>query len=93
VFLALNLRSEREPLFRIGLFSNRLMVIWGTAAILFALFASFTPGVQSVLRTASLGATQWALALGLALLGTFWIEVRKWLVPPRPTEATGSQAT
>ncbi len=79
VFLALNLRSEREPLVRLGPLTNRLMVVWGLAAVLFAVFATVTPGVQSVLRTAPLAAGQWALALGLALLGTFWIEVRKWL--------------
>ena len=87
VFLALNLRSEREPLVRLGLASNRLMVVWGAAAILFAVFASMTPGVQSVLKTAALGPAQWALAVVLALLGTFWIEVRKWL---SPQPATGS---
>ena len=84
VFLALNLRSEREPLVRLGLISNRLMVVWGLAAILFALFASLTPGVQLVLRTVALGPGQWALAVVLAALGTFWIEVRKWLARPLP---------
>ena len=89
VFLALNLRSEHEPLLRLGPLSNRLMVVWGLAAVLFAIFASVTPGVQSVLRTSSLGATQWALAIGLAALGTFWIEVRKWLSPaPQATSGT-----
>ncbi len=92
VFLALNLRSEREPLIRLGAFSNRLMVIWGAAAILFAIFASVTPGVQSALRTAPLGGAQWALAVALALLGTFWIEVRKWLAPPRPPRAPALRA-
>lgn len=82
VFLALNLRSEHEPLLRLGPLSNRLMVVWGLAAVLFAAFASLTPGVQSVLRTAPLGVSQWALAIVLAVLGTFWIEVRKWLSLP-----------
>ncbi len=93
VFLALNLRSEREPLLRIGVFSNRLMVLWGAAAILFAVFASLTPGVQEVLRTTALGPVQWALALALALLGTFWIEVRKWLVAPHAGIAAEVRAT
>ncbi len=89
VFLALNLRSEREPLSRLGPLSNRLMIVWGLAAILFAVFASATPGVQSVLRTASLNGAQWALALLLAFLGTFWIELRKWLLPPQPSAVPG----
>ncbi len=81
VFLALNLRSEDEPLLRLGLFTNRLMVLWGVAAVLFAIFASVTPGVQSVLRTTTLDAGQWGLAILLAFAGTFWIEARKWLAP------------
>ncbi len=93
VFLALNLRSERQPLLRLGLLSNRLMVLWGAAAILFALFATLAPGVQSALRTAPLGAGQWALALVLALVGTFWIEVRKWLARPRAGSVSGSAST
>ena len=92
VFLALNLRSEHEPLLRIGLTSNRLMVVWGLAAILFAIFASMTPGVQSVLRTAPLGAAQWALAIVLAFAGTFWIEVRKWFAPA-PSRLSGTSPT
>jgi Ca2+-transporting ATPase len=93
VFLALNLRSEHEPLLRLGVLSNRLMVLWGAAAILFAVFSSLVPGVQSVLRTAPLGASQWLLAFGVAFLGTFWIEVRKWVLPPRPTNFAGVRAT
>ncbi len=87
VFLALNLRSEHEPLVRLGLLSNKLMVIWGAAAILFAALASLAPGVQSLLKTAPLGASQWALALILAFIGTFWIEARKWLGPPERAAA------
>jgi Ca2+-transporting ATPase len=90
VFLALNLRSEREPLFRLGLLSNRLMVIWGVAAILFAVFASMTPGVQSVLWTLPLDLSQWLLAIALAVLGTFWIEARKWLAQPRGMKPAGA---
>ncbi len=81
VFLALNLRSEREPLVRLGLTTNRLMVLWGAAALLFAVFASVTPGVQLVMKTSSLSLAQWGLAVLLAVAGTFWIEVRKWFVP------------
>jgi Ca2+-transporting ATPase len=93
VFLALNLRSEREPLFRLGLLSNRLMVIWGMAAILFAIFASTTPGVQSVLRTVPLTLSQWLLAIALAFFGTFWIEARKWLAPPNGMKPAGTETS
>lgn len=79
VLLALNMRSERQPLLQLGLFSNQLMVIWGAATVAFVLFATLVPGVQTALKTVSLSGGEWALAVGAALAGTFWIEVRKWL--------------
>ena len=66
--------------------------LWGGAAVLFAVFASFTPGVQQVLRTTALGPGQWALSIVLAFLGTFWIEARKWLVRTRAPRGSGVQA-
>jgi len=94
VFLALNLRSEREPLFKLGLFSNRLMVAWGAMAILFAVIATLTPGIQAVMRTTYLGAGQWILVILASLFGTFWIEARKWLRTDSATpEATASART
>jgi Ca2+-transporting ATPase len=79
VCLAINMRSEREPLLKLGLFSNRLMVIWAAATVLFVLAATFVPAVQVVLKTLPLSSGEWALATGAALAGTFWIEARKWL--------------
>jgi len=83
VFLALNLRSQREPLFRLGLFSNRLMGWWAAATVLFVLVVTFVPGVQMLFKTTSLSAGTWALAIAAALVGTFWIEVKKWVTSRR----------
>ena len=33
VFLAFNMRSERESIFKLGLFTNKVMVIWAAASI------------------------------------------------------------
>jgi Ca2+-transporting ATPase len=79
VFLALNMRSERLPLFRLGLFSNRLMIIWGAAAVVFVLLATLVPALQTALRTVSLSGQEWALVVGASLAGTFWLEVRKFV--------------
>ncbi len=79
IFLAVNLRSEWEPLFRLGFFSNRLMIIWGAATIVFVLCVSFIPGVQNLLKTVTLTPGEWILVIGMAFVGTFWIEVLKLL--------------
>lgn len=71
------MRSERESLFRVGPFSNRLMIYWGAATIAFVLAAVLTPGVSGLFKTAPLSGGQWTLALGAAIMGTFWIEVWK----------------
>jgi Ca2+-transporting ATPase len=77
VLLAFNLRSERQPLVQVGFFSNRLMIVWGVAAVAFVLLATLVPPLQAVLKTASLSGAQWVLITGATLAGTFWLEIRK----------------
>jgi len=77
VFLAFNLRSEREPVIRLGFFSNGVMVVWALATIVLLLVATLVPGAQQLVKVAALGAGQWALVLGAAVAGTFWIEIYK----------------
>ena len=83
VMLALNLRSEREPLVRLGLGSNRLMIVWGVATVGVLLVATAIPGVRSAFKVTALSAPEWALAVGAALAGTFWIEVKKLVTDDR----------
>jgi Ca2+-transporting ATPase len=77
VFLAMNLRSEREPLFRVGLFTNWVMVVWAMATLALLLVATLVPGARQLIKVTSLHPAQWALAVGAAFAGTFWIEARK----------------
>jgi len=77
VFLAINLRSQREPLSRLGFFSNRLMLLWAVAAIAFVLFATLAPFVQNLLKTTTLSGQDWLLVLIATVIGTFWIEIPK----------------
>ena len=77
VFLALNLRSEREPLVRLGISSNWVMVGWAVATLALLLVATLVPGARHLIKVTSLNAAQWALAAGAAFAGTFWIEARK----------------
>jgi P-type Ca2+ transporter type 2C len=80
VLLALNMRSDREPLLRLGILSNRLMILWGAAALVFVLVATMVPSVEKLLKTTALNAQEWALVIAVTLAGTFWIEIRKWLL-------------
>jgi len=77
VFLALNSRTEREPLFRLGLFSNWVMLVWALATAALLLVATLSPAAQRLIKLTSLHPAQWALAVGAALAGTFWMEARK----------------
>ncbi|HEX7464908.1 MAG TPA: cation-translocating P-type ATPase C-terminal domain-containing protein, partial [Actinomycetota bacterium] len=76
-FLALNLRSEREPLWRLGVFSNPVMTAWGGATLIVTLVAVLAPGLHTPLRTTTLAVEQWGLAAGTALAGAFWMEAWK----------------
>lgn len=89
VFLAFNLRSEREPLFRLGFFSNRLMVFWMLATFIFVALIALAPVIAPTVAVpfgfVTLAPGQWPLALGLAILGTFWLEIAKLIARFRAT--------
>jgi Cation transporting ATPase, C-terminus len=74
---AFNLRSEREPLLQLGLFSNPLMVVWLAATLLFVLSISFVPVVQARLSTTGLTLGKWRRSALRRSLGPRWIEVAK----------------
>jgi Ca2+-transporting ATPase len=70
VLLALNMRSEREPL---------LKLVWGIATVVFVLVATFVPPIEEALNTVTLTVEEWGLVVMTAVLGTFWLEAVKWL--------------
>lgn len=78
VVLALTFRSEREPLARLGVFSNRVSLIWMAVAVGVAVLATTVPALESALRTTTLPGRAWFLIILVPLAATFWIEVLKW---------------
>ncbi len=78
-FLALNMRSEKEPLIRLGILSNRLMIAWMLATFAFVAIVTFLPAAQVAFKTTSLAPYYWLLIFVLTFAGTFWIEIAKWL--------------
>ena len=77
-FLALNLRSERAPLLKLGLFTNRFMLAWLGAVLVTVALVTNVPLLQQALKTTALSGTDWVIAVTLSLVGTFWMEAFKW---------------
>jgi Ca2+-transporting ATPase len=83
ILLALNLRSDREPLSRLGVLSNKIMVLWALTVIATLLAATNLPFIANSLRITSLNAIDWALLIAAAFIATFWIELKKKLAERR----------
>jgi Ca2+-transporting ATPase len=77
VLLAINMRSEHQPIYQLGLGSNRIMVIWGAAITVFLVGVSLIPEVQNIMKTTSLTISQWGMILIATFIGTFWLEIKK----------------
>ncbi|MEN6524165.1 MAG: cation-translocating P-type ATPase C-terminal domain-containing protein, partial [Anaerolineaceae bacterium] len=77
VLLAFNMRSERQPIYQLGLGSNWMMIIWGAAVTLFLAGFSLLSGAQDLMNTISLTISQWSMILIVTFLGTFWLEIKK----------------
>ncbi|MCW1300989.1 MAG: cation-transporting P-type ATPase [Candidatus Nanoarchaeia archaeon] len=77
IFLAFNLRSEKEPLYQIGFLSNKPMLIWAITVILVLLLGINVTPLQESLKTTFLPEESWALILGITIAATFWMEAKK----------------
>jgi Ca2+-transporting ATPase len=75
IFLALNFRSEKEPLVRLGLFSNKIMILWALVVVVTLILGVSLPFVP--LKITNLSLSDWALAVGSSFLVTFWMELKK----------------
>ncbi len=80
VLLAFNMRSERQPVLQLGLGSNRWMLAWGAAVVLFLVLISLIPGAQLLMKVTQLAGRQWAMILGATFVGTFWLEIKKIII-------------
>jgi Ca2+-transporting ATPase len=74
----LAIRSERESLFTRGLFSNRPFLGAVLLTFLLQLATIYVPSLNSIFKTAPLSLGELALAMGIASI-VFWaVEVEKW---------------
>jgi len=85
---AFTTRSERHSILRIGLFSNRAMVVAVLLSLAATLPVLYVPALQPIFDTVSLGRDQWLLILPLVALPAVVHELTKWVVRRRSAPAT-----
>jgi len=76
-------RSERIPLIKIGIFSNRNMNLAFISSLVLLLAVIYVPFLQPVFNTTALGWAQWELVLPLLLIPSIAAEITKYLAGSR----------
>ncbi len=71
-------RTERESLFKVGLFSNMWLVYAEVVGIAIMAAISYVPFMQGIFKTAPLSAPDWAILVVAAVSVFFAEEARKW---------------
>jgi len=77
ILLALNFRSEKEPLVKLGFFSNKVMVIWAVLTVATLIVGTSLPFVHDALKITYLSLSDWALVIVVSFAATLWIELKK----------------
>ncbi len=75
----LNCRSLTHSMFRIGVFSNRWVLVGIAAMVLLQLLFTYAPFMNTVLQSAPIGAGAWARVVGVGFVGYLLVELEKWL--------------
>ncbi len=75
--IAYTIRSERYPLFRLGVFSNPYMQYAVAASVVLLLAVIYLPFVQPVFDTLPLGWREWGLILLLVFIPAVLLEINK----------------
>ena len=82
---ALAIRSSRDSIFTIGLFSNRLMVIAVLTTLALQLLLIYLPPLQKVFSTEALSAPQLLICLAASAIVFICLEFYKWVKRARET--------
>jgi len=79
IFLAMNMRTSRIPLSRVGYFSSKAMNIWMIGVAVFLVIALNVPFFIEYLKLSQVSILPVAGILLLSFAATYWIEIRKTL--------------
>ncbi|OGO66158.1 MAG: ATPase [Chloroflexi bacterium RBG_19FT_COMBO_55_16] len=77
LFRAYTVRSERQSIFRLGIFSNRFMQYAVSLSVALLLLVINVPFLQPVFNTHFLSSNEWMVVLGLALVPAISEEITK----------------
>ena len=81
---AFTARSERYPVLKMGVFSNKWMNYAVLASLVMVLLVVYVPFLNPIFKTTPLGWEQWQLILPLLLIPSIVAELVKWLTNRRP---------
>jgi len=79
IMLALNLKQEKLPLLKQGLFSNRFGAFWLIAMIFFSLIITTIPSLYPIFKTAPIPLNIWGVIIVVVICSTCWIEALKFI--------------
>ncbi|MBN2356340.1 cation transporting ATPase C-terminal domain-containing protein, partial [candidate division KSB1 bacterium] len=79
IFYLFNCRSLTQSFLKIGLFSNRWMVVGIALMILLQLLFTYAPFMNNVLASAPITLMDWGMVLAVGLLGYGVVELEKWM--------------
>jgi len=91
IFLAMTMRSERTPIWKQGIFSNKVMLIWAAAGIAFLVIATNVSAIHPAIKVTALDAREWAMAFAVPFVAIFWQELRK--MTRKPINPPGRELT
>jgi P-type Ca2+ transporter type 2C len=86
-------RTDRESLFKVGLFTNRFLVIGEIIAIGIMCAISYVPFLQNIFKTAPLTLGDWIFLAIAAVTLFFAEEARKWFLRRRDSRNVAASTT
>jgi Ca2+-transporting ATPase len=79
----LAIRSERQSLFRIGIFSNKPLLGAVALTVAFQLAIVYWPVMQNIFKTTALTGGELAFSTGVPLAIFAAVEIEKWMIRRR----------
>jgi Ca2+-transporting ATPase len=77
ILLAVTMRSHRESIWRIGILSNKAMLVWAATTLAFLILVTNLSIAQTSLKLTTLNVNGWLLAFLTPLITVFLFEIKK----------------